>query len=378
MWIIALKMLFGDKAKYFGLVFGIMFATLLMSQQVSIFIGIMLRCSSQINDMKEVDIWVMSPQVTYIDEVRNLPPSALLRVKSVAGVKSAAPLYKSLNILRSQEGTLQQILLLGLDDTTLTGNPTKILQGQSSALREADSIIMDEQGYRFIWPNEKLQLGKSVEIGNKRFTIKAICDASPPFLTFPIVYTKLSSINKILAGNNNTSFVLVKAENGQNLQQLAAKISKQTGFKALATADFRKATIDHYLKRTGIPVNFGITILLGFIIGVAITGQTFYLFVIEKIKQFGALKAIGITNKQILKMVLLQAATAGIIGYGIGIGLASNFFHFTATVPALKGLTLYWQVAVGSFVAICIIVIIASIVSLRKVLNVDPAIVFRD
>ena len=66
---VALKMLTGDRAKYLGLVFGIAFATLLMSQQVSIFIGLMTRTASQIVDVREADVWVMHPRVKYIDEI---------------------------------------------------------------------------------------------------------------------------------------------------------------------------------------------------------------------------------------------------------------------------------------------------------------------
>ena len=41
------------------------------------------------------------------------------------------------------------------------------------------------------------------------------------------------------------------------------------------------------MEKTGIPINFGITVVLGFIVGTAIAGQTFYLFTVENLKQFG-------------------------------------------------------------------------------------------
>ena len=82
-------------------------------------------------------------------------------------------------------------------------------------------------------------------------------------------------------------------------------------------------TIDYYLKYTGIPINFGITALLGFLVGTAIAGQTFYNFTLENLKQFGALKAMGATNLRIVGMILLQATVVGLLGYGIGVGLAT-------------------------------------------------------
>lgn len=70
---IALRMLMGDRAKYFGLIFGVSFATLLMTQQVSIFMGIMTRTANQILDVRDAEIWVMD------NKMRNgLPPRKLV------------------------------------------------------------------------------------------------------------------------------------------------------------------------------------------------------------------------------------------------------------------------------------------------------------
>ena len=97
-------------------------------------------------------------------------------------------------------------------------------------------------------------------------------------------------------------------------------------------------TIGYSMRSTGIPVNFGITVALGFIVGTAIAGQTFYLFTLENLKQFGALKAMGVTNKRILVMILLQAAVVGGLGYALGMGAASVFFEFTKDIYHLRGI----------------------------------------
>jgi putative ABC transport system permease protein len=377
MEIIALKMLFNDRAKYLGLVFGIVFASLLMSQQVSIFIGLMERAASQIRDIRSADIWVMDPEITYIDEAKPMADKELMKVRSVEGIKWAVPLYKSVSIVRALDGTIQQVILIGVDDASLVGEPPKMLIGKWEDIKNPNAVIMDKAGFQFIWPNEEIKTGKAIEINDKRMVITGICDASPPFLTFPIIYTRYTVANQISAGNKSLYFIVAKAQEGSDLKQVTSKIRQHTGLKALTSTEFKLDSINHYLKRTGIPINFGITVVLGFIIGAAISGQTFYLFVIENLKQFAALKAIGVTNRQILKMVLLQATVVGVIGYSIGIGLCSTFFEVTKDVPALKGFVLHWQVALGTFVAICLIIILSSFVSIRKVLVIDPAVVFR-
>jgi putative ABC transport system permease protein len=194
-----------------------------------------------------------------------------------------------------------------------------------------------------------------------------------------VVYTKYSSaMNYIGRTRKQMSFVLVHARPAEDTQVLAQRITAETGLKALTWQDFAFATIGYYVKRTGIPVNFGIAVALGFIVGAAVVGQTFYIFVLENLRQFGSLKAMGVANRTILRMVLLQAMVVAGIGYAIGIGLCALFFEITSRVSInLRGFELPWQVAAGTAGAVFIIIVIASLASVRKVMVVDPAIVFR-
>jgi len=131
------------------------------------------------------------------------------------------------------------------------------------------------------------------------------------------------------------------------------------------------------LKHTGIPVNFGITIAIALIVGIVVAGQTFYIFTIENLKQFGALKAIGVTNWRITRMIVLQALIVGAMGFSIGSGLCTVFFAITLQNMATRGMVLLWQNVVGTGVAIFIVIIIASLISIRRVLVLEPAAVFR-
>jgi putative ABC transport system permease protein len=377
---IALKMLIGDRAKYFALVFGIAFATLLMSQQVSIFIGLMTRTANQVLDIREADIWVMDSRVRYVDEVEALPDEALGRVRSVAGVEWAVPLYKGLAILRTPAGELNQVSLIGVDDATLVGAPRKWLSGDLSALREPDAIVFDPQGAAFVWPGDDpvAAVGRQAEINDFRVAVRGIADASAPFITFPIAYMRYSLATRITPPTRNKmSFVLVRAGEGVDRAALARRIEAATGYQALTRIEFAWRSVNYYLTRTGIPVNFGITIALAVIVGVAITAQTLYLFVVENLKQFGALKAIGATNAQIAAMVLLQSAVVGAVGFGLGIGVCAMFFLVTKDVPALEGFVLRPEVLGGVGAIVTVIIILASLGSLTKVFRVDPAIVFR-
>jgi putative ABC transport system permease protein len=208
--------------------------------------------------------------------------------------------------------------------------------------------------------------------------VNAICDANPTFFTFPIVYVSYNTALEILPPTRKRlPFILVKAEQGSDLQEVKKRIMQKTGLQALTQSEFAWRSISYILERTGIPINFGITIMLGIIIGAAITAQTFYIFIVENLKQFAAMKAVGVTNFQLLKIVLIQAGLVGMTGYGLGIGFTALFFKLTADSPALKGFVLHWQVVIGTALVIAVIILFSIFFSLRKVFKLDPAIVFR-
>ncbi|HSD60860.1 MAG TPA: ABC transporter permease, partial [Burkholderiales bacterium] len=171
--------------------------------------------------------------------------------------------------------------------------------------------------------------------------------------------------------------ILAKAAPGEDPKAVAGRIRDRTGLEALTSREFQWRAIEHYLNRTGIPVNFGITVVLGFIVGAAVAGQTFYIFVLENLRQFGALKAIGVNNLQILGMVLLQAVVVAFIGFSLGIGGSALFFQATSDITHLRGFLLHWQVVAATAGAVALIMVIASFASIRKVLVLDPATVFR-
>ena len=217
-------------------------------------------------------------------------------------------------------------------------------------------------------------------MNDRRAVIVGICKASQTFQTFPILYTRYSQATLFAPQERKVmSFVLAQPEAGVDAGAVCERIQAQTGLSALTREEFMEKTIRYYLKRTGIPINFGITVTLGFIVGAAIAGQTFYLFTVENLKQFGALKAMGVSNLRIVGMILLQALVVGVIGYGIGLGLATGFGelleHTVKTVP--PAFYMPWPVPVLTAGAVLLIIALSSLVSIRKVLVLEPAIVFR-
>lgn len=375
---LAVRMLTGDRSKYLSLILSITFATLLMTQQVSIFMGIVTRSASQIVDVRDADLWIMDNKVRYIDEAPYLPSHDLQRVRGVKGVEWAVRFHKSNMTARLEDGNFRNVVMLGLDDATLVGSPRTMVMGDMKNIRLPNAVFIDKAGYEYMWPDQPFEIGKEFHINDRRVVLAGICKASAPFTTLPVLYTRFTEVERFLPSNRNLmNYILAKPTPDADPEEVCRHIEDQCGLMALTQDGFFWKTIDYFLKSTGIPINFGITIGLGFIVGAAVAGQTFYLFTLENLKQFGALKAMGVTNSRLIGMILLQASIVAGIGYGLGMGMTSLFFTFTNRIAPMAGIHLTTVAAAGVGVAVLVIILLTSLFSLRKVLFLEPAVVFR-
>ena len=375
---VALRMLTGDRAKYFGLVFAIAFCTFLLENQTSIFANILRRTASQILDVTDAEVWVMDPQTEYWDQTKALKETDLTRVRGVAGVGWAVRLFKGNPVARTSSGKFGASLIIGLDDATLAGAPRKMLLGSWDRLREPDSVVIDKAGYILLFPKQPLQLDRTLQMNDHLVRIVGISDASAPFLSLPIMHTRYSeAINFVGHERTELSFIIARPAPGVTPKELTARIEKQTGLRARTTKEFLWDCVGYYLRNTGIPVNFGITIIVGLVVGTVVAGQTFYLFTVDNLKQFGALKAIGVTNLRLTGMILLQAFSVGALGFALGTGMAASFFELTLHKLATRGIVLMWQCIGITGACIFFVVIVASILSIRRVLVLEPATVFQ-
>ena len=376
---VALRMLVGDRAKLLGLVIGVAFATLLITQQGGLFVGLMMRSQNLIADAQEVDIWVMDPSTEYLDLSRPMRDGELFKVRSVPGVAWAAPLFKAMTPVKTSDGRIRNAMLLGVDDSTLIGVTQRFIIGSVEDLRRPDAIAIDRFGFLQLWPGEPVTIGKILELNDRRAIVTAITDASPAFSAQVIIYTRYSqAVNYLSTGRNQLSFIQARAAPAQDPRSVAERIGAQTGLRAYAADEFAWRTIKYYLRNTGIPINFGTTIVLGLIVGTAIVGLIFNTFVSDNLKQFANLKALGATNARIIGMVFVQVGFVGLSGFAIGTGLAAAFFEFACTpTSALRGFILPWWITVGTGAIMALVILLATTAGLRRVLVVDPALVMR-
>ncbi len=375
---VALKMLMGDRVKYFGLIFGIGFSTLLMSQQTSVFLGLLTWGANPVLDVREAAVWVMDPRVPQADTGQPIPDQALYRIRSIDGVQWAVPYFRGTTTLKSADGAFASITLVGVDNQSLIGLPPVNRAEAAAAIRGRNAVVIDENTQSLLYPDGRDPLGQVAEINDNRVFIAGKTRALATFSGLPIAYMKYTDAISITPPERNKlSFVLVSPRPGVSAEALADRIEAQTGLRALTREQFARAGVDYIIENTGIPLSFGLSISLGVVVAIVITALTLAMFIAENLKNFGALKAIGVTNNQILTMVMSQAWLVGLVGYGLGIGATALLLVLGRSVPSLSGLYLLWQVVAGTALIVFSIVTVSAFVSVRRVLKMDPAIVFR-
>ena len=383
MYFVALRMLMGDTSKYIGIIMGVTFAALIMTQQPSIFVGLMSRTYGFISDSGYADLWVMDKKVRFIDDIKPMQDTQLLRIRGISGVRWAVPLYKANVRARTEAGNFENIILVGLDDSTLIGGPARVKNGQLADLRRSDSVIIDADGAKKIGTRLDakgnkipLTIGDTVEINDKRAVIVGIADVSRTFQSQPVVYTTYSrAIGYSPAERLKLSFILVGLQKDHTPETVIKNIEAHTHLTAKTQSAFKEMTVMHFLKNTGIPINFGISVTLGFLVGAAIAGQMFYNFTHDNLRQFAAIKAMGASSWMLVRMIILQALFVGITGWGVGVGLAAWFgFSMRKSVLAFKMIPEILMLSAGG---VLVIVTLAALISIRKVVKLEPAIVFK-
>lgn len=384
MLLIALKMLIGDRTKYIGILLGLCFASFIISQQSAILLGIVKRTFGFITDVSQPNIWVMDRTAQYIDDIKALKDTDLYRVRSVSGVEWAVPLYKGIIQARLHNGTYQTCVLIGIDDATLIGQPPIMLQGKITDLRLEDAVIVNDVGAetKLASPSKEgfqqvpLRVGDTMELNDHRAYVAGICQVSRTFQSQPVIYTTYDRATYFVPSQRKLlSFILAKAAPDVTPEEACARISAQTGLAAYTAKDLEHRTLIYYVKYTGIFVNFGVAIILGFIIGTAVAGQTLYNFTVDNLPYFGVFKAMGAVRSVLIKMVLLQALFVSAIGWGIGMGAACLFGYLTQNTELSFSMPPFLYLL--SFLSILSISLLSAFICIKRVNKLDPAIVFK-
>ncbi|WP_446809788.1 ABC transporter permease [Methylomonas sp. 2BW1-5-20] len=371
---IAFKLLVNDKGKFAALLIGITFAVFLMVQMTSIFAGVLKSASSTVTNIG-AKIWVMDPAVTTVASSIPMPDYVLDAVRSIEGVKYAVPLFSGGATLKLRSGVFQSVTVLGLDDTSLFGRP-ELLEGNiEDIFAENGFIVVKDVEYQKL---ENPALGTEFELNQHRGVIVGIAKvASNGLFGIPTLYTTYNrAIQYIPSARFTTSYVLVEPKTDSDINTIKQAVSKM-GYRAVTSDEFRDNISTYYKYKTGLGTNILFMTVISFVVGLSISGQTFYTFILENLDKFGALKAIGAKSHELIAMIVFQAGFTALTGYGLGVGLCTLMIAIAKLrLPNYASMITYTNLGVA-FAMVLIIAVISSYIGVRKVLKIEPFDVFR-
>lgn len=371
---ISLKMLFGDRSRYLTLLIGLSVVSFLFIQQGSVFCGIIARIAKPV-DAVGAEVWVCDPLLQSIDDSKPLLDTDLYRVRSVPGVLWAERLLLRTTQVRLADGRFEMVRMFGLDDDSLAGRPTKMLAGTASDLFRPDAVILGKA------ESERLgnpRLGDTFEINDYRAQVVGIADVSRDYGSNPYLYTTYNrALDYAPSQRKQLNFILVSSTRSVSADELAARIRKTTGLGAYTLEGMRQLSINYYLRNTSIPVNFGLGLAMVFVVGMSVAGQTFYAFALQNERFLAAIKAMGTSNMTLTLMSVVQGLVVGLISFGIGSGAGCAFGYLTGGGTGKLAFYTPWELMAISFFVVMLICFLSSLFAVRRVLRLEPGVVFR-
>ncbi|MFO0680405.1 MAG: ABC transporter permease [Sandaracinus sp.] len=371
MSLLALRMMFHDRAKLVGTLLGVIFATVLVNQQLGVFLGLLGK-NTMFVDNAGADIWVVPPSTQTLQGGSPISLYTLDQARVVPGVAWAEPLLYGTAIMQRPDGGRESVTLVGTRLGHLAGGPWNLVAGDVSALAYPDTVIFEDS------QREKLgglNLGSVRELGGHRVIVGGFTWGLNPFAP-PYAFAELETAREILhTPADQTTFVLVRVAPGADVHAVQQALAARLPNTLVITRDEFHTSIVSYLIRAQLGISFGTSTAFAVIVGFVIVSLSMFSAVVDNVREFGTLKATGATTFDLAKLLFVQALSYAFLGTTIGMFLVTRMAEGIRS--ANLALVLPPELYVGTYVLMALLCLFASVLALWRVRNVEPGMVFR-
>jgi putative ABC transport system permease protein len=373
MWTLARKLLLHDRLRFVVAIAGVSVSVMLVLVQVGLYFGFM-QTASTIIDSSSADLWVAKAGNESFEFASPFDERAFYKVASVPGVDRAERVLMLFAQFKLANGGDLGVQIVGIDNGATLLRPSNVVAGDARRLGEPGAITVDRSEYPKLGID---RVGHVTEVAGVRAEVVAMTQGIRSFTTSPIVFTDLRSARTYGPGlgSEAVTYVLVKVKPGISADWVKAQINQIPHLAAYTTHEMSRRTQTYWSTRTGVGTGFFTTAVLGVIVGFVVVGQILYSGTLQYIREFGTLKAMGAPNSMIVRVILSQAMISAAIGFVVGGGFAvvmraalAKANLTVALFPGLYAATLVVTIAMCSF---------AALLSIVKVLRLDPASVFK-
>ncbi len=369
---VALRMMLHDKLKMVGTLAGVVFAVLLSNQQAGTFMGLLYK-NVMFVENTDADIWIAPPATETFQPGKPIPESYILQARVVDGVAWAEPLLYGATTIALPSGGSEAVTLVGVKAPAMHGGPWNVVVGDTQSLLKPDMMFFEHAD------REKfggLNLGNVRELGGKRIVVSGFTWGLIPFGP-SYAFGEYNLVQQILrTPADRTSFGLVGVAEGRDPVEVARALQLALpDTKVLTKSEYRGSIIKYILTRTAIGITFGTSAMFGLIIGFVIVALSMFSAVLDNVREFGTLKAIGATNRDLARLLVVQAISYALIGSLIGLA----FVTFVAGKIRSPQLAVFLpiELLVGTTLVMIFMCIFASGLALLRLRKVEPGMVFR-
>ncbi|MFA6318180.1 MAG: ABC transporter permease [Elusimicrobiota bacterium] len=382
MAIVALRNLLHDKVRFLITLAGITVAIVLIFLQGGMYLGFMKNAAGMI-DRTDADVWVVSRNSPNFDWSQPFPERYVNKVRSTPGVAEAKTLIFGWAFLRLPGGGTEQVEVIGYHPPAEAagtggsgwGEPSDFVQGDSRSVLGGDNIILDESGSRKLGG---LLVGDTTEITGQKVRVAGMTRGIRSLTTAPYIFASYDTAKRLTGylGDSNTVFILARAEPEISARELKRRLAERLpNVDVLTRGEYSRRTKLYWTIQTGMGFGFLMMTFLAFVVGLAIVGQTVYAATMEHLREYATLKALGATDAEVRTILWTQAAASALFGYVfgvIGVWWVARGLETLGLPVAIPG----WLYG-GVFCIGFVLCLGASLVSVRKALSLDPAMVFR-
>lgn len=324
----AIKFIKFDRPKSIGIFVGIVISIFLIGQQLgtlryltSLMSGLIVNSNTE-----ATDIWIIDDVSVNVNATSRIDARIAQEVKSIEGVAESYGVVIANSTVTFNGSKSSPVNIVGSEGPTFAAGPNraKIYAGDINQLHQSDALSAEF----FNGKNLGVELKSDIafEINNKNAIIKVLTKNAQGF-GGNFMYTNI--INARFYGNfpnDKLSIVIVKLKPRQDEDAVVNRINKTFyGVRAWKVEELKKSTLAEILITSNIGVSFGSLVIFAMISGFFIIGLTLYSSALDRLVDYGTLKAIGASNAYTTKLILTQAFLFAVVGFLVAVALLYMF-----------------------------------------------------
>lgn len=387
---IARKTLFHDLIPFVVAQAGIVFSVSLVTIQIGLFFGF-TRSTSIIIDRTKADIWVVSSKFQQLDLTLPIPYQRLTEAKKIAGVSHAEGFISQSVVWQQSTQPIAPVNVIGLEDNSQFFSLDQFSSNQAQDIQSPYTAVLNDSDIQFLNISKP---GNTAKIGAQKVTVVGFTSGLRSIVSDPFLFTSLENGAAFikadaqpmvkptgnplkLAETDNITAVLVQAQAGQDLAQLKQRLETALPDTLVYTqAELSQLTQTYWLNNTGVTFILGMGAVVAIAVGTVIVSQVLYTSVVRHLSEYATLKAMGASHVFLYRIILEQALWMALLGYIPGMGLSMVLGVWTLQTQAIQ--ILVTPASAAAVFGLTLVMCSGSaIFAIQKVINLDPALVFK-